>query len=165
MAEFGSPRDRIQATPLTHAGTTGGAVDPLGLSTVPEVPRSSPDSYGKTSYRRPSNSQSFNASRDASLESSLAHSYHEKALEEPPRRLRHTGPAQASPRTWQRSEGPAVSLQNGHGVHKEKTFPNATSTRKDKRSGFRNTIRRIFSRRSARDRISMPATAPYRRYV
>ena len=168
MADSGHPDSRMHPNPLSNAGTMGGAVDPLGLSTVPEVPRSSPDSHGKDSYRRPSKSQSFLTSRNPSLESSLNHSYHEKVMEDSPRRLRHTGPTQVSPRSRHRSEALNVPLQNGNGHYKEEPFPNGTTTRKDRRNGFRNTLRRMFSRRSrgsAKDRISMPASTPYPRHV
>lgn len=151
-------------------------MDPEGLSTVHEVSRLSADYDGNGSP----NNHSFSKPRlqhrspDASLDSSTRHSYNEKPSDDPRKRLRHTDITRASRQTWRHSEASPVPLRNGieheNGYRsRSNTHPDvyrkSTMQKKQKTSGFRYTLRRIFGRRSAGARSSMPDSAVYPRHV
>ncbi len=171
MAEFASPHSQPETFPGTGLGGLGSAVDPQGLSTVHELPHHSVNSQenGSLDNRLHSGGGAPGISPDASLKSSLGRSYDEKQSEHAPQRLRHTEPTQVARQAWQRSEGPSGQLQNGNGAHRDmgpdRLSTKPTSPKKDRRGGFRNTLRRMFGRRSTRDRISVPNRAVYPRHV
>ena len=172
MAESASTYSRTETSPLTGPSSLGSAVDPQGLSTVPEVPSRGANYHGDGSLdkRLHSNTQPLGDSRDASLESSIGRSYEEKQSEPTAQHLRHRDPTtQTARRAWQRPEGPSSPQQNGHGNYRD-MGPNRLSTKptppkKEKKGGLRNTLRRMFGRRSTRDRISVPNPPVYPRHV
>ena len=172
MAESASPYSRTETSPFTGPSSLGSAVDPQGLSTVHEVPVHGVNYHddGPLDKRLHSSTQPLGASRDASLDSSIGQSYDEKQSEPTLQRLRHTGPTtQAAQRTWQRPQGPSSPQQNGHGSHRDmgadRLSAKPTSPKKERKGGLRNTLRRMFGRRSTRDRISVPNPAVYPRHV
>ena len=164
MAESASPHSLTEPSPLTGPSSFGSVVDPQGLATVHEVP------YHKVGYieddspdnRLRSTRQPSAGSRDASCDSSMGQSYNEKSQEVTPRRLRHTGPTKADRDAWQQSETPSAQLRSAsYRNTRTDSMSKPRSPKKDKKGGFRNTLRRMFSRRSTRDRISMPDSMVY----
>ena len=158
-----------EPSPLTGPSSLGSAVDPQGLATVHEVPHYKANYIedGALDNRLQSARLPSASSRDASLSSSMGRSYNEKPAEVTPQRLRHTGPTRADRDAWQRSEVPSAPVRGGDNHRHTKTngLSNSQSPRKDKRGGFRNTLRRMFSRRSTRNRISMPNPTVYPQHV
>jgi len=148
---------------VTGPSSFGSAVDSQGLPAIKEA------SHHKTSHdfnsmehrlvsmRRPSG-----GSHNASLGSSMGHSYNETSVEELHDRSRYTPQAHAAREAWQRSDESQGLMGNEHG---RDTRREPKTLVKEKRGGLRNTIRRIFGRRSAKDRISMPNTSVYPRHV
>lgn len=172
MAESASPYSRTESSPLTGPSSLTSAVHPQSLTTVHELPSHGVHYHDNRSLdnRLLSKKQGPGASRDASLESSIGHSYDEKQSEPTVQRLRHTGSStQAARQAWQRPEGPSSPLQNGHGNQPDmgpsRLSTKPTSPKKEKRGGFRNTLKRMFGRRSTRDRVSVPNPAVYPRHV
>ena len=171
MAESASPHSRSETSPLTEPSSLGSAIDPQGLSTVHEVSHhsiNSPDTRSLDNRLR-SETHDVGHSGDASLKSSAEHSYDEKHLEQIPHRLRHTTPTQCPKQAWQYPQKPLGPLQNGNGSHTnmgpERLSTKPTSPKRERRGGLRNTLRRMFGRRSTRDRISVPNPAVYPRHV
>ncbi|KAL6715880.1 hypothetical protein ACLMJK_006841 [Lecanora helva] len=171
MTESTSPYSRTETSPLTGPSSLGSTIDPQGLSTVPEVPSQSVHYHGNESLDNALRSAIHGPgdSHNGSVESSIGYSYDGKHPETPPQHLRHTAsPGQAAGRAWQHSEGTGSSLQNGHGNHREmrsnRLSTKAISPKKEKRGGVRNTLRRMFGRKSTRDRISAPNPTVYPRH-
>lgn len=173
MAESVSANSQTETSPLTGPSSFGSALDAQGLQTVHELPRIQPKyndnvSLGSLDKRLFSKGQSPGDFRDASPDSFFARTYSEKQLEASPRRLRHTAPAHTAPEAWQRSKGPSPPLHNGNYRNpKRESALKQTPQKKEKerKAGFRNTLRRMFTRRSTRDRISMPTPPVYPRHV
>ena len=169
MAESSSPHSLTEPSPLTGPSSLGCAVDPQGLATVHEVPHHKAnyiDDAAPLDHRLQSTGQPSAGSRDASPSSSMGQSYNEKQTEVTPQRIRHTGPTKADRDAWQRSEAPPSQVGNGDYRHtRTNSMSNQRSPKKDKKGGFRNTLRRMFSRRSTRDRISMPNSTVYPQHV
>lgn len=170
MAESASPYSQTETSPLTGPSSLGSAVDPQGLTTVHEVPHHSVKYHdnGSSDNGLVSKTQAPAVSREASFVSSTGHSYNGKHLHEPPQRLRHTGPTQAVQQAWQRSGVPAGPQRNGSGYHHNIVtgdYSKPASPKKGKRGGFRNTLRRMFGRRTTRDRTSVPNPAVYPHHV
>lgn len=168
MAESASPHSLTEPSPLTGPSSLGSVVDPQGLATVHEVP------YHKVGYieddsldnRLQSTRQPSAGSRDGSCDSSMGQSYSEKPQEVTPRRLRHTGPTKADRDAWQQSETPSAQMRSAsYRNTRTDSISKPRSPKKDKKGGFRNTLRRMFSRRSTRDRISMPDSTVYPQHV
>lgn len=172
MAESTSNTSQAETSPPTGPSSFGSAIDAQGLPTVDEVPHHQVDhdfnssmDYRLLSIRRPSSD-----SRNASPLSSMGRSLDDKQLEEAPHRLRHTTPSHRAREARQLSELRSDSLSNGNyfdaGLD---PFSKSTSPRKlakDKKGvGFRHTLRRMFGRRSVKDRISMPAPTVYHQHV
>ena len=168
MAESVSANSQTETSPLTGPSSFGSAIDSQGLQTVPEFPQSQSryNDNGSLDKRLLSKRQPRGDLRDASPDSLLGRNYSEKQLEASPRRLRHTAPAHAIPEAWQRAEDPSFSLPNGnYRDTKRESALMQTPPKKSRKSGFRNTLRRMFTRRSTRDRVSMPNPALYPRHV
>jgi len=170
MAESASPHSQTETSLLTGPSSLGSAVDPQGLTTVHEVPHHSVNYHGNGSLnnRLASKIQAPAVSREASLVSSTGHSYNEEHMDEPPQRLRHTGPTQAARQAWERSDMAAGPHRNGNGYHHNNVtgdFSKPPSPKKEKRGGFRNTVRRFFGRRTTRDPTSVRHPAVYPRHV
>ena len=169
MAESVSANSQTETSPLTGPSSFGSAVlDPQGLQTVHELPRNQPRSNNTGSLDNPSfaKSQSPGNFRDASPDSVFRPNYSEQQLEASPRRLRHTAPAHATSDAWQRPKDSSVPLRNGdHRDSKRESTLMQTPPKKERKAGFRNTLRRMFTRRSTRDRISMPNPTVYPRHV
>ena len=168
MAESVSASSQTETSPLTGPSSFGSAIDAQGLQTVHELPRNQPryNDNGSLDNRLLSQSQPPGDLRDASPDSFFGRNYSEKQLEATPRRLRHTAPAHAAPESWQRVKDPSVSLRNGNYRDTERESAlMRTPPKKERKAGFRNTLRRMFTRRSIRDRISMPNPTLYPRHV
>jgi len=169
MAESASPYSQTEVSPLTGPSSLGSAVDPQGLTTVHEVPQHGIQYHSSGSFdnRLVPRTQAPVVSREASLVSSTGHSYNGNHVDEPPQPPRHTGPTQAAQRAWQRSAAPAGSQHKGNGHHHDQVIGNVllASPKKEKRSGLRNMLRRMFGRRHTRDRTSVPYPAVYPRHV
>ena len=172
MTESSSPHSLTEPSPLTGPSSSlGSAVDPQALATVHEVPHHKAnyvDDAAPLDYQLHSTGQLYAGSRDASLSSSMGQSYNEKQSEVTPQRLRHTGPpTKADRNVWQRSEAPPSQRRNGEYYRHTTTdsMSNPRTPKRDRRGGFRNTLRRMFSRRSTKDRISMPNSTVYPQHV
>ena len=166
MAESVSANSQTETSPLTGPSSFGSAIDAQGLQTVHEVPRNQYDDSGSLDNRLLSKRQPPGDLRDASPDSFFGRNYSEKQLEASPRRLRHTAPAHAGPEAWQRAETPSAPLRNGnYRDTKRESALMQTPPKKERKAGFRNTLRRMFTRRSTRDRISMPNPTLYPRHV
>lgn len=169
MAESVSANSQTEVSPLTGPSSFGSAIDAQGLQTVHELSRDQPRYNDNSSLdnRLLSKSQPPGGDlRDASPDSYFGQVYTEKQLEASPRRLRHTAPAHAAPEAWQRAEDPSVPLRNGNYRNtKRESVLMQTPPKKERKAGFRNALRRMFTRRSARDRVSMPNPMVYPRHV
>ena len=167
MAESASPHSQTATSPLTGPSSLGSAADPQGSQTVRELPhyKAKYNDNGSLDNRLHLTRRPSGGSRDGSPESSLGQSYSEKQLEASPRRLRHIGSTQAAREAWQRSGPPSGMVRNGSSRDTRLDMPKPASSKKEKKGGFRNTLRRMFGRRSPRDRISMPAPTVYPRHV
>lgn len=170
MAESVSANSQTETSPLTGPSSFGSAIDAQGLQTVHELPRIRPryndnGSLGSLDNRLLSKGQPPGDLRDASPDSFFGPTCSEKQLEASPRRLRHTAPAHTAPEAWQRSKGSSPQLHNGnYRDPKRESALKQTPQKKERKAGFRNTLRRMFTRRSTRDRISMPTPTVYPRH-
>lgn len=163
MAESVSANSQTETSPLTGPSSFGSVIDAQGLQTVHELPRNQDN--GSLDNRLLSKRQPPGDLRDASPDSFLGRTYSEKQLEASPRRLRHTAPAHAAPEAWQRAKDPSIPLRNGnYRDTKRESTSMQTPPKKERKAGFRNTLRRMFTRRSTRDRISMPNPTVYPRH-
>lgn len=170
MAESVSANSQTETSPLTGPSSFGSVVgDAQGLQTVHELPQKQPrfNDNGSLDNRVLSKRPSPGDLRDASPDSSFGRSYSEKQLEASPRRLRHsTVPAHAASQPWERARNSSAPLRNGnHLVEEKRESALIQSTqKKGRKTGFRNTLRRMFARRPTRDRISMPNPTVYPRH-
>ena len=169
MAESVSGNSQTETSPLTGPSSFGSAVvDTPALETVHELPRTKPTYTGNGSLGNRLIAKSLPPGdlRDASPDSCFRRNYSEKQLEASPQRLRKTAPAPAVPGEWQRAKDPSAPLRSGNrrDTKRESTLMQ-TPPKKERKVGFRNTLRRMFTRRSTRDRISMPNPAIYPRHV
>ena len=167
MGESVSANSQTGTSPLTGPSSFASAViDPQGLQTVHELPRNrlGYKDNGSPETRLLSNSHLPGDLRDASPDSFFQRNCSEKQLEASPRRLRHT--SQAAPEALQRGRDPSVLLRNGNqrDTKRESTLMQ-TPPKRERKAGFRYTLRRMFTRRSTRDRISMPNPTTYPRHV
>ena len=166
-----SANSQTETSPLTGPSSFGSAVnDTQGFQTVHELPQKQPrfNDSGSLGNRVLSKRLSPGDLRDASPDSSFGRNYSEKQLEASPRRLRHsTAPAHAASEPWERARISSVPLRNGNRLVDEKRESALTQTtpKKGRKAGFRNTLRRMFTRRPTRDRISMPNPTVYPRHV
>lgn len=164
-----SQTETSQTSPLTGPSSIGSVVfDIQGLQTVHELPRNLPQLNDKASLdsRLLSKSHPPAHLRDASPDNCFARNYSEKLLEASPRRLRHTTPVYEAPESWQRAKDPSVPLRYGnHRDTKSHSTLMQTPPKKERKAGFRNTLRRMFARRPTGDRISMPNSTVYPRHV
>lgn len=171
MAETESPYSQTETTPLTGPSSLGSTFDAQGLPTVHEVPQRKATYFenGPLDNRVHSMRHASGGSREASIEGSIGQSYHEKPIEENPHRLRHTGPPRANQDEWRRSDSPSVTLNNGNYLNQRHTtvdeVSKPTTLKKEKKGGFRNTLRRMFSRKATRNTINVPANAVYPQHV
>ena len=178
MAESTSAASQTNTSPLTGPSSFGSAFDAQGLPTVHEV------AYHKTSHdfssmdhrllsmRRPSGGSG--GSRNGSAGSSVGRSFDDKLLEAPPMPYGYSAQAKAAPNSHPSFEDAPVVMTNGNGTHHQeppktdqhRRLSKAHGSRKDKKGGFRNTIRRMLGiQRSSKDRISMPNPTVYPRHV
>ena len=169
MAESVSASSQTETSPLTGPSSIGSAVfDIQGLQTLHEPPRNLPqlNDNGSLDSRLLSKSHPPGDLRDASRDNFFARSYSEKLLEASPRRLRHTTPVYEPPESWQRAKDPSAPLRNGNqrGTKSHSTLMQ-TPPKKERKAGFRNTLRRMFTRRPTGDRVSMPNSTVYPRHV
>ena len=145
------------------AGTSSGPFDPEGLSTVPEVPhyKTSHDSEHTVEHRSVLIGR-VSGSQNPSINSSFARSYNDSMVAEPPpvpyttfpRKTRHA-------RRLSDGKLKKADRRNTVGID----YSNADLAQRPRRSGLRNTIRRMFGRRSMKDRISIPGGTVQPRHV
>ena len=171
MAESVSSHGQSEIAQLSGPYSLGSAVDPQGLSTVQEVPYNSAINHGNGSLdnRVHSKIPARGTSGEASLDGSIQTSQDEKQLEQSPRCLYQNGRSQGAVPAWHRSTGLPSPSQNGNGIHRstelDRLSAKPTSPKKEKKGGLRNTLRRMFGRRSTTNRISAPNPAGYPRHV
>ena len=168
MAESVSANSQTETSPLTGPSSFGSTGDSQGLQTVLEFPRNQSKYKDKASLenRLLAQRQPRGDLRDASPDSFSPRSLAEKQLDTSPRRLRHTAPPYAAPEAWQRAKDPSVTMRNGNYQDtKSQSVVLQTPPKKERKAGFRNTLRRMFTRRSTRNRISMPNSTVYPRHV
>ena len=106
-------------------------------------------------------------SRHESPGSSIGRSFDEKRFESSTSRYGYSAQASATPSAY----NPTTGAENGvatNGQHRQTSGPNRLSKpnvpKKERRGGFRNTIRRMFGRNS-KARISMPTPIVYPHHV
>ena len=151
----------------TGPSSFGSGFDAAGLPTVHEVPhhKASHDSNNPMDHR----STSMNppsGSRDASINSSIGRSYNEKDMAAEAPQVPYTTTARGSRHVIQKTDASSAKLRKGDRRNTMgPQYAEPTSEQKPRRGGLRNTIRRIFGRRSMKDRISMPAGPVYQRHV
>ena len=178
MAESTSATSQTNTSPLTGPSSFGSAFDAQGLPTVHEVAhhKTSHD-FNSMDYRLRSMIQpsgGSGGSRNGSAGSSIGRSFDDKLLEAPPLPYGYSAQASAAPKSHQSFEENPGTMTNGNGHHQEppkveqhhKRLSKANAARREKKGGFRNTIRRILGmQRSPKDRISMPNPPMYPRHV
>ncbi len=178
MADSTSAASQTNTSPLTGPSSFGSAFDAQGLPTVPEVAhhKTSHDfnsmDHRLQSMRRPSGGSG--ASRNGSAGSSVGRSFDDKLLEAPPLPYGNSSQVSAAPISHRSFEEPPRTMTNGNGHPQEppkadiyhRRLSKANEARREKKGGFRNTIRRMLGiQRSPKDRISMPNPAVYPRHV
>ena len=178
MVESSSAASQTNTSPLTGPSSFGSAFDAQGLPTVHEVAhhKTSHDfnsmDHRLQSMRQPSGGSG--ASRNGSAGSSVGRSFDDKLLEAPPLPYGYSSQVSAAPNSHQSFEDNARTMTNGNGHPREgsatetphRRLSKANAARREKRGGFRNTIRRMLGiQRSPKNRISMPDTAVYPRHV
>lgn len=160
MAESTASTSQTEASPLTGPSSFA---DSQGLPAIKEAsPHRISHDFNAADHRLVSMSRPSGGSRNASIGSSMAHSYNEKSLEELHPRHRYTAPANAAREAWQRSEPAPISGDINQDFD---TRGKPKLIMKEKRGGLRNTIRRMFGRRPPKERISMPNPSVYPRHV
>ena len=194
MVDSTSAASQTNTSPLTGPSSFGSAFDAQGLPTVHEVAyhKTSHDFTSvdhRPSMRRPSGESAAAASHHGSAGSSVRRSFDDKLLEPPPPPLPY-GSSSAHASTAAPNSNPSFENKretmtngNGHGhangdhpyhsQHQEspktdhhRRLSKAKGSRRDKRGGFRNTIRRMLGiQRSPKDRISMPNPMVYPHHV
>lgn len=163
-----SVNSQSEPSPLTGPSSFGSAIDSQGLSTVHEIPhqRARCNDTASMDHRLLSSRFPFDEQRSASLDSSLEQSFNEKQLESSTQQTRYTTQTTAARKAWKQSEAPPVPMSNGYPRNnRAECDSKSTSSKKEKKGRFRNTIRRMFGRRSPKDRISMPAPTVYAQHV
>ena len=130
--------------------------DPEGLSTVPEVLVRTTQSVKSSFENGTATTDRRSGSKNASVNSSFARSYNESVFADPPpmpdpvdqQRTRHVERS---------SEGKLRKADRRKTVGVDSSAEPATYDKGLKRGGLRNTIRKIFGRKSVGSRISLPA--------
>ena len=193
MAESTSVASQTNTSPLTGPSSFGSAFDAQGLPTVHEVAyhKTSHDFTSidrRPSMRRPS-ADSAVGSYHGSAGSSVGRTFDESLLEVPPPPLPYGSSAPASsaaPNSNHSFEDKRETMTNGNGhgpangdhdqhrqqpqqpakTEQHRRLSKAKGSRKDKKGGFRSTIKRILGiQRSPKDRISMPNPMVYPHHV
>ena len=155
---------------LPRPTSSANTLEPEGLSTVYEVPHHDESKRdGRSLEKQVSITRASGVSQDVSLDSSIGQGYDEKLLAPAPQHPRNLGSTQAAQQAWHRAERPVTPLRNGTSIYQDigpdRLSNKTTSPRKEKKGGIKNTLRRMFGRRSTRDRISVPNVAMYPRHV
>lgn len=178
MADSISAASQTNTSPLTGPSSLGSAFDAQGLPTVPEVAHHKANhdftsmDHRLQSMRRPSGASG--GSRNGSAGSSVGRSFDDKLLEAPPLPFGTSSQISAAPISHHSWEDPPRTMTNGNGHLPEppkaepyhRRLSKANATRREKKGGFRNTIRRMLGiQRSPKDRISMPHPSVYPRHV
>ncbi len=192
MVDSTSAASQTNTSPLTGPSSFGSAFDAQGLPTVHEVAyhKTSHDFTSidrRPSMRRPSG-ESAVGSHHGSAGSSVGRTFDDTLLEPPPPPLPYGSSAPASsaaPNSNQSFENKRETMTNGNGhrhangdqsrhqqpqesarTEHHRRLSKAKGSRKDKKGGFRNTIRRMLGiQRSPKDRISMPNPMVYAQHV
>ena len=155
-----------RASAAVDTNSPASSTDGEQFSTVYEVPRRdrSKESQGyETSSITglPLNQPRSGHSRDASPGSTIGQSYTEKLAEPGPRRLKHKPPTinLQDRDTWSKDLTP---LRNGDYRDSMAAQPfMLASPKKRKNRSFGTIIRRMFGKRSVKNRISMPTPSAY----
>ena len=168
MAESTGGNSQTETSPSTGPSSFGSAIVSQGLATVHEVPYHNAryNENASLDKRIHSARRASTNSLDASLRSSSGPKCGKKKGEASPQRPRNTKLANAGHETWRRSEIPSRTITNSN--HRDTGLDRGSesaSPKKEKLGGFRSTLRRMFGRRSNRDRKSMPTPTFYPRHV
>lgn len=174
----GAASQTTTISPLAGPSSFGTAFDAQGLPTVHEVAhhRISHDFNDSMDHRLQSiirgPSAGSGASRNGSAGSSIGRSFDDKLLEAPPLPHGYSAQIGAGPnprKSFEENDRGPITNGNGNYSHQEiskmdqhRRLSKANASKRDKKGGFRNTIRRMFGiQRSPKDRISMPNPAVY----
>lgn len=164
--------DETGISPVVHSHSPVGSADVAQLSTVHEVDsgklsdeskvhQTSPITGFPPKLHRPQSGPS----RDASPSSTLERVYDEKLAEQAPRRLRHK-PQSIRLREQQNPSKDLTPLRDGTDRDSmADDYPEQIIPKKAKSRGLRTMIRRLFSKKTAKNRISMPAPVTTSRNV
>ena len=129
--------------------------DPEGLSTVHEVPLKTSAELKSSIGNRNSIMEQRSGSKEPSVNSSFARSYNESMITDPPP-VPYAIEQPKVQHARRLSEGKLKKADRRKTVAAEPAN-SATSDKALKRGGLRNTIRKIFGRKSMSNRISMPS--------
>lgn len=140
--------------------------DPDGLATVHEVPKHSRPSYDadlaierlSQQAGRPSHSH------EASVNSSFARSYSDKDMAADPPPVPYTLTSTRNSQQTQRLSDNKLKKADRRRTVGSQLEP-TESTQRPRRSGLRNTIRRMFGRKGRKDQSSRPMTTIYHPHV
>lgn len=148
---------------VVHSHRPVGSADVAQLSTVHEVDspklsnesrvhQTSPITRLPSKLHRPQSEPS----RDASPSSTIERVYDEKLAEQAPRRLRHK-PQSIRLREQQNRSKDLTPLRDGTDRDSmADNYPEQITPKKAKSRGLRTMIRRLFSKKTAKNRTSMP---------
>ena len=156
-----------EISPQTGPSSFGSGFDAEGLPTVHEIPhhKANNDSYNPADQRSMSIDR-LSISRDASINSSIGRSYNEKDMAAEAPQVPYTTSPRGARQIPLKTDAPSAKLRKGDRRNTVATqYAEPTFQQRPRRGGLRNTIRRIFGRRSMKDRISMPTGPVYRRHV
>ena len=144
------------------AGTHSGPFDPEGLSTVQEVPNPKTSLEPDRSFEHHSLLiEKISGSRDPSINGAYGRSYNEIAAEPPP--VPYTTNPNRGSHTRRLSDGKLKKADRRNTVGLQPSGPSLAQ--RPRRGGLRNTIRRMFGRKSMKDRISMSGETIHQRHV
>lgn len=173
MLELRSTKnDETGISPVVNSPSPVGAADAAQLSTASKVDPRTLNYESKAhqassitglplKFHRPQSGPS----RDASPSSTIEKVYDEKLAEQAPRRLRHK-PQSIRPGEQQNRSKDLTPLRDGTDCDSmADDYPGQTTPKKAKSRGLRTMIRRLFSRKPVKNRISMPAQVTTARNV
>ena len=156
-----------EPSPQTGPSSFGSGFDAEGLPTVHEIPhhKASHEFINSTDQRSILLNR-LSGSRDASINSSVGRSYNEKDMAAEAPQVPFTTPPRGARHVTPKTDASSTKLRKSDRRNTMATqYAEPTLEQGPRRGGLRNTIRRIFGRRSMKDRISMPTGPVYQRHV
>ena len=153
-----SANNTIETTPITGFGTSQKPGESAQLSTVFEIPQSRYGTdHGVNGMSGSNRAPTAGGSHEGSPGSSVGQIFNEKLRDQSPRRALYRESTSRSQGRRPSTRDEAVSRQNGYNRNSMAGSIKPSLPKKRKKSGLGTVIRRIFGKRSVKNRISLPA--------